>query len=202
MFLSFVMLALAPLVVADSYSVVEDTLSESGAQGVDGAWVLRTGVLLAAVSVLAMTTMARWGAMARIAIRVYALGLVGLAVFPEAPWDGGAFDETIAYLHTLSGVVGAAAFVVGVTLVSLARPSAHSSRRFFDWMVVAAVALIPLVMLVTAGDGLLQRVMVGSGYIWLFTELARIRGRPRVTRKSAGWDREVLPWAGDPTGTD
>lgn len=200
--LSLVMLALAPLVVADSYSVVEDTLSESGAQGVDGAWVLRTGALLAAVSVLAMTTMARWGGPARVAIRVYALGLVGLVVFPEAPWDGGSHDVTIAYLHTVSGVVGATAFIFGVVLVSLSRPSEQRGARAFDWLVVAAVALIPQVMLVAAGDGLLQRAMVGLGYIWLLTELAGISERPDVTRKPAGWDREVLPWAGDRTGTD
>ena len=60
---SLLMLVVAPLLIVDSYSVIERTLSESGAQGIEGAWALRTGVLLTSFSVLAIVFTARsvWG---------------------------------------------------------------------------------------------------------------------------------------------
>lgn len=194
---SFLMLALAPIVVADSYSVVENTLSESGGQGVDGAWVLRTGVVLAAGSVLIMTTISNWGTTARISGRVYALALISLAVFPESPWDGGAHDRTVAYLHTVSGVIGAASFIIGVLAISLSRPSHRRGARAFDWLVATSVALIPQVMLLTGSDGLLQRLMVALGYVWLFAEALRLPTQPGQKRNPDDAVRIDLRWGGD-----
>ncbi|MGD2043267.1 MAG: DUF998 domain-containing protein [Acidimicrobiia bacterium] len=196
--LSVLMLAFAPLLVADSYSLIENTLSESGGQGVDGAWMLRTGVLLAAFAVFIMTTISpHWGKTARIALRIYVLGLVALAVFPESPWDGGAYDGTVAYLHTVSGVVGAASFIVGVMTVSNSRPSRQRGARAFDWMVVLSVALVPQLMLATTGDGLLQRTMVALGYAWLFVEAARISERLGIAEKPTEATRGDIRWTGD-----
>lgn len=200
--LSFVMLALAPIAVADSYSVVENTLSESGGQGVDGAWVLRTGVLLAAVSVFIMSTIARWGRVARGALRVYALALVSLAVFPESPWYGAAYDGTVAYLHTVSGVVGAISFIIGVAAVSLSSAQRQRAAKVLDWLVVISVALIPQLMLLTIAEGLLQRLMVALGFVWLFTEASRISPRSGSVAKPTEVARIDIRWAGDRARTD
>lgn len=171
--LSALMLAAAPLAVADSYSVIEDTLSESGGQGVDGAWVLRAGVLVAAVSVLLMTSLvpSPWPRRARAFLRIYGFALVCLAVFQESAWDGRSADLFVAKLHTVSGVVAAVSFILGVFVVSLSRR--HPGGRIFDWVVIIAVALVPQIMLLTGGDGLLQRTMVALGYAWLFIESLR-----------------------------
>jgi len=176
--LSLSMLVLAPLFVSDSYSIIEHTLSESGAQGIEGAWVFRTGVALAALSVLVMSLSAQqtWTSAAIRWLRMYAVALLMLTMFPEAPLDGGAHDETVAMLHTAFAVVGAVSFILGVVTVSGTRPRQAIRARVFDWLVVAAVALLPQIMVLVRVDGLLQRIMVAFGYVWLLAESSRIAG--------------------------
>ena len=55
--------AIAPTLMPDSYSVLEHSVSESGAQGVPGAWLARTGFLLLGLAVLleAQVVGTRWG---------------------------------------------------------------------------------------------------------------------------------------------
>ena len=173
---SVLLLALAPLAVADSYSIIDHTLSEAGGQGVDGAWVLRAGILITAGSVwlLALGSGAAWGWVAQQWMRVYAVGLVFLAILPEAAWDGRPHSPTVAFLHTVSGVVAAVAFIVGVMTITRRRPRYQRARRAYDWIAMAAVALIPQLILMVGGDGLLERIMVVFGYGWLFSEAHRL----------------------------
>ena len=180
---SLLLVAAVPLVISDSYSVIEHTLSESGAQGVEGAWVFRLGVVLAACSVLMLTVTASsvWGPAGKWWLRVYGLTLIMATVFSEAPWDGGAYDETEATLHTVFGFLAGVSFLLGVVAVSTSRPRDGLVVRAFDWVVVAAVAVTPLIMMVVDRDGLLQRLFVVLGYLWLLVEATRIG---QVTRHS------------------
>jgi hypothetical protein len=171
---SLVMLAVAPLFIPDTYSPIEHTISESGAQGIPGAWVERFGVFLAACAVLVMTFYPgpTWSRAAQHWLRVYSFAVVMLAVFPESPWDGGTHDETIARMHTVMGVAGAVSFVMGVVVVSSSRQRSRRARRY-DALVVVAVVLVPQLMLLGPLDGILQRLMVAVGYGWLFLECKR-----------------------------
>ncbi len=176
LFVSILMLSLAPLAVPDDYSVVDHILSEAGAQGVDGAWVFRAAILLTAVSVFSLVSMSDkvWSRRARQLLRLYAGGLVFLAIFPEAPWNGGVHNALVAWLHTAAGVVGAVAFILAAFTVWRERPPDQGMRRAFDWIVMASIALLPQAMLVLPADGILQRLMVALGYIWLLAESTRI----------------------------
>lgn len=177
LFLSMILLAVAPLVVDGSYSVVEHTLSEAGGQGVSGAWALRAGLVLASGSVLAMTVTspaAVWEPSARWALRVYTLALLMLAAFPTTSWEGAGQNEMVGTIHTASGVTGGLAFIIGVLVVSKSRPATETRAKVLDWTVIAAVALIPQAILISTADGLLQRLMVALGYLWLFAESVRI----------------------------
>lgn len=49
---SAVALAVAPVVLDESYSWVEHTTSQAGGQGVDGAWMARLGFLLFGLAVI------------------------------------------------------------------------------------------------------------------------------------------------------
>ena len=187
---SILFLGAAPMMVAESYSVAHNTLSESGAQGVDGAWVLRVGILLTAGSVLLLSVAAgsRWLPRVKWWIRIYATALILLAAFSEAPWDGSPHDEMVASLHTVFGIAGAIAFIVGAAALATSRPRAERLARGFDWLVIAVIALIPQVMHLSELDGLLQRTMVILGYLWLLVEASRLArgdlGAPSLRRTS------------------
>lgn len=173
---SIILLALAPLAVADTYSVIDNTLSEAGGQGVEGAWVLRAGILVTAFSVwlLASASATAWGWVAAQWMRIYAVALVFLAILPEEAWDGRPHNPSVAFLHTVAGVVSAVAFIVAVLSITRRRPPRQRARRAYDWATMIAIALIPQLILVLSGDGLLERVMALFGYGWLFLESQRM----------------------------
>lgn len=177
MIVSLIMLSLAPLAVAGDYSLFDHTLSESGGQGLPGAWAHRVGVLVAAASVLTMTSLSRavWSRTTRNLMRVYAVALVGLVVFPESAWDGRPYDQTVAALHTVSGVVGAVAFTLVALSVASTRTADRAKKKLFDVVVAVSVVMIPQVMLFAPGAGVWQRLMVLLGYIWLFLESWRLQ---------------------------
>lgn len=189
--LGLLMLATAPLFVADTYSIVTQTLSESGGQGVDGAWVFRTGVLITSLAVSVLSTRAEplWGRQGAFWLRMYALGLVFLAVFPESPWYGDDYNAAVAGLHTVSGVLAAAAFILGVAAVS-SRRNGPLRTKIFDWLAMATVGLIPQIMLLVDFGGLLQRSMVLLGYVWLISQSTRVarhlRSSPTRHRTAVG----------------
>jgi hypothetical protein len=62
------------------------------------------------------------------------------------------------------------AFILGIVSVSMRRPSGSALRRALDWTAVAGVAVIPQLMLTSTVPGLLQRLMVALGYLWLIIE--------------------------------
>lgn len=202
---SIVLLALAPLAVADSYSVVEHTLSEAGGQGVEGAWVLRGGILATAVSVWLMTSgsTTAWGWVACQWMRIYAVAVAFLAILPEAAWDDRPHSPTVAFLHTVSGVFAAVAFIVAAMAITRRRPRHQTARRAYDWLTMAAIAVIPQLILILSGDGVLERVMVVFGYGWLFLETHRIAAldpgdsAPAVPRRRMS-SRSWLLWTLSP----
>lgn len=64
--------AIAPALMPDSYSIVEHSISESAAQGVEDVWLARTGLLLFGLAVLvsAGLTGSRWGVWGRVVHRI------------------------------------------------------------------------------------------------------------------------------------
>ncbi len=76
-------LALAPIVLADSYDWVRHTTSEAGGQGVRGAWLARAGFVLFGLSVLLMaeTVRTRWQPTATACHRFFAVAMVAVAAF-------------------------------------------------------------------------------------------------------------------------
>ncbi|MFZ0015306.1 MAG: DUF998 domain-containing protein [Acidimicrobiia bacterium] len=181
---SALLMAISPLFVDSSYSIATETLSRAGGQGVDGAWVQRAGVVVASISVLAMTVSGAkmWGGWARRWMQTYAVALILLVVFPTSPWDGTPFDPGVAELHTGSAVVGGLAFILGIVSISMGRSPGTGLRRVFDWTVVAAVAVIPQLMLMSTVPGIWQRLMVALGYLWLLVEAATMANALRADR--------------------
>ena len=108
-----VALAAAPPVVDGSYSWVEHDVSESAGQGVDRAWLARTGFLLQGYAFvwIAFLRRERWGQPATALLLTYTVGSFGAAAYSARSWLPNAdYDATENLLH---GIVGTSLPLVG-----------------------------------------------------------------------------------------
>lgn len=71
---SLIALAVAPLSLGEGYSVLRHTTSESAGQGVEHAWVARTGFVLFGLAVVPLVVFLRpyWGSPGAIVLAVFA----------------------------------------------------------------------------------------------------------------------------------
>jgi hypothetical protein len=168
-------LALAPLLMPDSYSVLGHSVSESAAQGVDGAWLARLGFLLFGFAVLslAFTPGSTWGRWGRRAHAGFGVSMIAAAVFSHGPWDGSAFDEVEDLLHSAASFGVGLFFTVGVVLVAVRRVDARGWLRIIDGVALAAALVIPLLMANVDESGLVQRIMFLVAFLWYGLETVR-----------------------------
>lgn len=170
-------LTAAPALMPRGYSWVSQTTSESAAQGVEGAWLARTGFVLFGLSVILLASLRRqrWGTGATALHAGFGALLVAAAAFAHRPWMAGEdVDRVEDVLHSIAATSMGFAFVSGVVLTALRRSRDDLWPRAFDLMAVAASVAIPLGM--TAGpdvDGVLQRLMFGVAYAWYAAEAVR-----------------------------
>ncbi|MCC7077916.1 MAG: DUF998 domain-containing protein [Acidimicrobiia bacterium] len=189
---SVLALAIAPLAMPDSYSWVSNTTSESGAQGVPGAWVARLGFLFFGLAVIWLDVLARkeWRQPGAALHMVFGVCMVVVAAFSVRPWDPDApFDATEDLMHSVAATTMGFAFASGVVAVALRRNDGRPRFTALDVVAVGAAVLIPLSM-ATWGDvdGIPQRAMFLVAFTWYGWEaLRRSRSRrsPRARRASA-----------------
>ena len=163
-------LALAPLALDPSYDWIRHTTSESGGQGVDGAWVARTGFLLFGLTVLHIAHQNRtaWGTLAAACHRFFGIAMIAVAVYSLRSWQSTvAYDETEDLLHSMAATAMGFAFAFGVVTVAIGQLRQGKSARLLDWVAVAASVALPLGMLERPSiAGLLQRLMFSIAYLW------------------------------------
>lgn len=186
---SAVCVGLAPLLMPESYSIVEHSISESAAQRVEGVWLARAGLALLglAVIVLASAAGSRWGLWGRVAHRAYGVAMIGTAVFAHMPWEDVPYDEFEDFLHSVASYAVGLTFVVGVIVVSTERLRGALRARAVDAVAILASIVIPMIMFnVTGVAGLVQRVMFAIAYVWYATEAWRALrpGMPPVVWES------------------
>ena len=129
-------LAIAPMLMPDGYNWMSGTISESAAQGVDGAWVARLGFVLFGLSVLALVPLKTraWGTIAAGFHAAFGAFMVAVAAFSHANPFGGPSDATEDLLHSIAASGMGFAFALGI----VARQVHQRRARVFD--VVAVVA--------------------------------------------------------------
>lgn len=181
---SAVCVALAPLLMPDSYSIIEHSVSESAGQGVEGAWLARFGFLFLGFAVLLIASRAEhWGAWGRLAHRVYGVAMIATATFAHMPWEDIPYDAFEDTLHSAAASLVGFSFTVGVLVVALRRPAGQRSAIVLDTIaIIAAMTVSALVVfeLIDAA-GLVQRVMFGIGYLWYGIEAARTSKAPSAS---------------------
>jgi uncharacterized protein DUF998 len=162
-------LAVAPMLMPDGYSWMSGTISESAAQGVDGAWVARLGFVVFGLSVLALVPLEKesWGTIAAGFHAAFGAFMVAVAAFSHANPFGGASDATEDTLHSIAASGMGFAFAIGV----VARQIHHRRARVFDVVAVVASIVIPASMLLWPEvDGAVQRLMFAISFIWYGAE--------------------------------
>ena len=170
--LSGLILFWAPVGLDATYSVVDHTISESGGQGVDGAWATRSGFLLFGLGVALLAHWSLRSVAARVAFAVFAASMAAVATFPARSWEASADYSGVAdTLHSVFATTMGFAFAVGIVAVSVGRRVRWSGDRVFDWVALVASVAIPLRM--AASDdriGLLQRLKFLIAYLWFGRE--------------------------------
>ena len=105
-----------------------NTVSESAGQGVDGAWLARTGCLLFGFAVLttAVTTL-WWSVAARVAHAAFGVFGIAVAAYAGRPADpAAAFVASEDLLHSVAATAMGFAFAAGVVLVAARRAHGES----------------------------------------------------------------------------
>ena len=163
------MLLAAPVFMPASYSWIAHTTSESAAQGIDHAWIARTGLALMAAGVMTVTWSARseWNTLTLIAHTAFALSMAGAAVFSAAPWFDAAFERTEDMLHSVFAGAMGVAFAIGVVSSIFDDHGDRRRVRAVDVAAVVASVAVPLAMFnLAVVAGVLQRIMFAIAFWW------------------------------------
>lgn len=196
MVMSASLLALAPLFLADSYSVLAHTTSESAAQGVPWAWIARSGLALFGMSAILMAVgpTPRWRPLARWCFALFGLFLTLSAVASSRSWiEDAPFDQLEDAVHSFAATGMGFAFAAGVLATALDR-TVSSRAKLLPVHIVALSASVAIPLAMTAVPeiaGLLQRGMFLIAYAWFFSQLT-LRMQQQT---DAGTDLSV-PWNG------
>lgn len=185
---SLLALAVAPVLMPHGYSWLRHAISESAAQGLQGAWLARLGFVLFAFAVLseAQLLRRRWGRPATWLHTLFAVCMVAVAAFSHRPWlPGVPFDLFEDTLHTVAATGMGFAFAFGVVLVFLRRVG-WGMARALDLLAIVASVVLPLGMAARPDiAGLLQRTLFAIAYLWYGRELLA------CLRLEAGGEQEV-----------
>jgi hypothetical protein len=175
---SAVALGVAPLALEDSYSWIEHTTSESGGQGVRGAWVARTGFVSCGLAVLWITARRRaaWHPAGTVLHLVFAICMIAVAVFSSESWiRDAAADATENTRHSAAATIMGFAFAFGVMAVAVSRRPLR--WRWIDVLALLASVALPIAMARFGSiDGVLQRAMFGIAYCWYGIESLKEAG--------------------------
>lgn len=181
-------LALAPLLMPAGYSWLANTTSESAAQGLDGAWLARTGFLLFGFAVLLTVLVNRWwSAGAKVAHVAFGVCLIAAAAFSTRPADSSApFVATEDTLHSVAATAVGFAFAAGVVLVAVRR--GRGAGRYIALDVIAMIASVAIPLAMLAWDdwaGFAQRLIFAIAFIWYIVAVLMGRAGAATAAPSA-----------------
>ena len=178
---SAVLLAVAPLLMPASYSWIDNGISESAAQGVDGSWAARMGFLVFGLAVIWLSSLRAmvWQPVGRLLHLGFGICMLAVAAFSSKPWAPDAVYLTSEdLLHSVFASIMGFAFIVGTTAVLMARRSQTGRVAWFDATAVAATSGLSLGMGAFPDiSGSLQRLMFLVAYGWYGREAIEATGK-------------------------
>lgn len=171
---SAVLFLLAPFAMPADYSWVNNSISESGAQGLTGAWVTRLGFLTFGLGVIlvAIASWVVWRSAAGWLLSVFGFLMLTVASFSTKQWNPEAsFNELESNLHSISATVMGFCYGVGVLLVIVLDKQATFSVKLLGWAaVVASIAMPILAGVIPEFGGVFQRIMFAIAIAWFVVQ--------------------------------
>ena len=170
-----------PFAMPASYSWTEHGISESAAQGIDGAWVTRTGFILFGLAVLWLARLRHdaWKLVGTALHGAFAVSMFAVAAFSAKSWEPDAvYVESEDVLHSVfAGIIGFG-FIAGVVAVMVARRLPSTRAALPDIAAIIIPSAVSLTMS-TSIWGLLQRTMFLTAAAW-YTREAILASRARA----------------------
>ncbi|HEX4980956.1 MAG TPA: DUF998 domain-containing protein [Ilumatobacteraceae bacterium] len=174
LFGSGALLALAPTMMPDGYSWTEHGISESAAQGIDGAWLARMGFVVFGLAVIWLTSLRAgvWGTAGTVLHMCFGVCMFGVAAFSTRPWsDDATYVKSEDLLHSVFASTMGFAFIVGTASVLVARRLQIRRVALLDLgAVVITTALSAAMGVFPEIYGALQRLMFLVAYCWYANE--------------------------------
>ena len=160
-----------PFFSSEGYSIVQNSLSELGAQATPGSWIMNlVFVLLSVVTVLLGTKVLRryWAPL--YLLYLFALALFLTAVFRHAPIMEVSFLEKEHLIHSIFSMITGTAFSMYCIAVVffIERTLARASAIL---MFCLAVGLSLLMLQFPQYRGIFQRILFITAFGWLFYSL-------------------------------
>lgn len=170
-------MVIGPVLSPPEFSWQRHTTSEQAGQHVPGAWIMRAGFVAYGLATC-VAALRDWATrpLVRAALALFGLGLVGAAVWSNAPIVAGLpADPHEDFLHSIaSGLVGAAfAFACGARIFA----PGGSRSDVLAWAGLVISIAIPLAMVALPdARGAMQRAMFVFSFVFVareFTEPSR-----------------------------
>jgi hypothetical protein len=200
---ALVAFGLAPLALPESYSWVHNGISESAAQGIDGAWVTRSGFILFGLAVLRLAQLRRrsWNRAGTVLHGAFGVSMLAVAAFSTRPWEAGsAYVKNEDLLHSVFATIMGISFIAGVIAVGVSRRPPNLTAAMPEVAAVAIASIVPLTQS-TSVWGLLQRAMFLTAAVW-YTREAFLSARTPVSTTSPpqmGWASRRSTGGGRPS---
>ncbi|TVP84593.1 MAG: DUF998 domain-containing protein [Acholeplasmataceae bacterium] len=159
-----------PLFSVPSYSVIQHTTSQLGAQGAPHAWVMNVTFILLGLAVIMETALhLKKQPLASILLFVFGTLLIAIAFFRHAPIDNIAYRAWEDQVHgVLATAIG---FVFTFFMVTLAFILPDKEAKVVALMVAILTTILSMMMLILPDVvGMLQRIIFiyAFGYLIVF----------------------------------
>ncbi len=164
---------LTPSAMDAGYSWLQNSISETGGQGVANAWLGRSTLFLSGTGVLLVTALKWrvWSTTAKFSMALFGTMWCLSAFFSTKSWVSAApFDVAESIIH--SALASAMAIVVlGALALGLRKTNVTKTDGALAFLLASAATFLPLASLLYPDlAGLFQRLMFLYTYFWFIRE--------------------------------
>jgi len=164
-----------PFFSSESYSIIQHSLSELGAQATPGNWIMNgVFILLSIATVLLGTKALRRFWLPLYLLYFFAIALFLTAIYRHAPINGSTFLEREDLLHTVFSFVTGTTFTIFCVAVAFVIKE-KIPRASAIFMCTLSIGLPLLMLMYPDYQGIFQRILFITAFGWLFYSLVSFK---------------------------